>query len=169
MSGMVLVYLVFLQTADIESKTEIIDKAAPEKVDEYVHLFERLILLLEFLQQQRAPKISIGRLHIYMPLLFEYLINTIERTKGAGNNIRKFHYNLHIAWDFIRLGMVNNFLETVGERNFKIHKGNARRTQRRQHTVDFQCAVRDVEGKVLERAYAEIMHEKTGEWHFFLG
>ena len=167
-SGMVLVYLLFLLTNEAESRS-ILDLTDGGKLVQYIHLFERLLLLLEFIQQTEIAKLSVGRLHAYMPALFQYFIETIQRTEGAGNDVKKFHYLLHIALDLIRFGVALNILEGVGERNFKVHKGNARQTQKRQHTIDLQCAVRDIEGKILDRAYAEIMHERTSEWRFFWG
>ena len=168
MTGVVLVLLLFLLSNELRSQ-HIRTHIGGVKCNQYIHVFDRLILLLEFLKQSHIPKLSVARLHLFMLDFFEYFIEALDWQEGAGNNLRKFHYLLHIALDIIRLGPPINFAETVPERNFKHVKQMARQTHKRAHTVDYQCAVRDVESRVLDRAFAEITHMRTNEWHFFWG
>jgi len=168
MTGVVIVLVLFLLSNETETKN-VRDRVGGVKTKRYIHVFDHLLLLLEFLKQSSMRKISIARLHAFMPLFFQYFISTLEREEGAGNNLRKFHYLLHLALDILRLGPPINYVETVPERNFKHVKQLARRTQKRAHTVDYQCACHDVEARVLDRAFAEITFARTNEWHFFWG
>lgn len=169
MSGVILVILIFLQSTDRHHVQPIIRRMGEDKLDGYVHIFSRILLLLEFLKQESIPREDVARLHNYYRSFFEYFLKVIDRKEGAGSNIRKFHYMLHTASDIVRFGVPNNYTGHVPEALFKHHKNDARRTQKRSHTIDFQQGTRYVEGILLNRVHAELTSKRDGKPSFFWG
>lgn len=143
---------------DVES---VEDEDIPEdvrelsRVERYVHLFDRCLLLGAFLKQKRIKKSSIGRLLKFMRCFVTDICLTVERP-GMGMNLRKTHYLLHVPEDIVRFGSPRNTWGAPAEAMFKRHKKNARKTQQRAHTMDFQFGVRTAEDVALSRGIGEL-------------
>ena len=158
MSGVMLVLLIFLQLNDA-SVRNILDKIGPERIDEYVSVFSQLLMLLQFLKQDTIHKEDVARLHDFYRLFMAEFVEALDCQKGAGANLRKWHYMLHTARDIARYASPKNYTGHVPESLFKYRKNDARRTQKRVHSLDFQSAVREIEGIILQKAAAEITYK----------
>ena len=168
MSGVMLVITLFLQSNNREIQP-VLRRIGEEKLDGYVHIFSRMLLLIEFLKQCSIRREDVGRLHDFYRAFFDYYTTVLDRKEGAGANLRKFHYMVHTALDIVRFAVPNNYTGHVPEANFKHHKNDARRTQKRAHNIDFQQGTRYVEGLVLTRAHYEITERRNGGSGFFWG
>ena len=170
--GVVLVYLAFLQLTEpqnVSGGCKVLPKIGNERVDSYIHLFDHLLLMWQFMKQAKMKKSDVGRLHYYNRLFFQYYKDTVDRQEGAGFCLIKFHLTLHIAGDIARYGVPSNYTGHVPESHFKQTKNDARRTQKRVATLDYQTAIRGIEGKILDRANGELELQKSGTYEPFWG
>ena len=170
--GVMLVYLAFLQLSEpqhVAGGCKVLPKIGNDRINSYIHLFDHLLLMWQFLKQAKMKKSDVGRLHFYNRLFFQYYKDTVDRQEGWGSCLIKFHLTLHIAGDITRYGVPSNYTGHVPESHFKQTKNDARRTQKRVATLDYQTAIRGLEGKILDRAHGELELEKTGKYDTFWG
>lgn len=117
---------------------------------EYINILDKLLLFEAWMKQPKIPAEDLDLVDSVLPTFMMIFKNTVHRTRGEGLKIRKFHHTLHIPKAIRDMGVPMNYSGQNPESNMKENvKQNARRTQKRQHTIDGQTAVRFVESRVI--------------------
>ena len=121
-----------------------------DRLGEYINVIDKLLLFEAWLKQKSIPSYHVDYVEEILPKFLMQIKNTLARASGHGMKIRKFHYTLHIPQSIRDLGSPLNFTGQGPESNMKQNvKQNARRTQKRQNTIDYQTGVRFVETRIL--------------------
>jgi hypothetical protein len=111
-----------------------------------------------------------------MPLLLDLFSRTVNRQEGNKDNFLKYHLPLHFCDNILEFGSPQNIDSGVGEHNhiFQI-KNNAKKTQRRATTFDFQTGTRYTESVATDRCQQFLPHlykttlKRTLIWMAVLG
>jgi hypothetical protein len=162
MTGILLVYLMVFNSNEGESN---IDKQLGEgRTAKFIHLFELMLLLENFCNQEELSSSMVRTLHKFMP----YLLNTfkiiLDRQVGCQMKIIKFHLPIHFAGDIQRFGSMKNFDTGIGESHHKTEaKIPAKNTQRRRINFEYQTAKRQVENLAIHMAYSHSLKQNNSE------
>ena len=135
-----------------------------DRLGEYINILDKCLLFEAFMKQKEMKQSHVFLLADILPKFLTIFKNTLSRQDGHGMKIRKFHHTLHIPKAILALGSPLNYTGQTPESNMKENvKQNARRTQKRQHTIDHQTGVRFVETRIISMAHQEAMLQYTGQ------
>jgi len=125
----------------------------------YISLLEKLLMLEQFLKQDEFKRADVLKVKQYMPLLLDLFSRTVNRQEGNKDNFLKYHLPLHFCDNILEFGSPQNIDSGVGEHNhiFQI-KNNAKKTQRRATTFDFQTGTRYTESVATDRCQQFLPH-----------
>ena len=114
-------------------------------------------MLENFCKTETHNKSDLNLIKKMMPVVLQTIKNIINRQKGCGLKIIKFHIINHFVDDVIRFGSMNNFDSSIGERNHVTEvKQPAKLTQRRKDKFEQQTADRQIENISINVAYKEL-------------
>ena len=99
---MLLVMLVFLNSD--EPLHHLSKKMTDSQIASWIQVFELLILIYEWTQLDSISKQSVLKMEWFLPTFMEKYKKTLNRTKGHGMKIIKFHMMTHLCNDIPRLG-----------------------------------------------------------------
>ena len=151
MTGLLIVFLVLFSTKEGEKIDCLLEEG---RTSAFMAVFELMLLLETFCKAESNKDHEVGLLNKFMPWLLETYKNTLNRSKGMGIKIIKFHLPLHFADDIMRFGSMSNFDSALGESHHKTEaKKPAQRTQRRKENFEIQVANRQIENITIRRAY----------------
>ena len=125
----------------------------------WVLLFERLIMVEEFLKQESFVLDSVSMFKRWFPALLQLYKNVIDRDAGNGLKILKYHLCTHFADDIRKWGPPSACDSSIGESNHKVLKRQSKKTQKRIRDV-FECqtGIRYVEDVALQTTLNNLSH-----------
>ena len=148
--GLLLVYI-FLLTSD-EGHNILSIKLGQERLASFIHCFEILLLLENFCKIENHHQTDLSIMKSGIPAILDFVKNTLNRTKGNGMKIIKYHLCLHFVDDVRRFGSMPNYDSCIGERHHCTEvKNPAKRTQRRKLNFDYQTAKQQVDNILIHR------------------
>ena len=168
MSGVILLLAAVLQTAAAQ---KLLEKGRnspfkdPEAFDDWVMVLE---LLLQWEAYMKLPEMRVHdvrrleRKHRYLMFLCKRVMN---RTKGMGMKLVKFHAILHISQDILNFGVPMNVDTGANEMHWKPAKSAAKLTQRDVRFFERQVATRVIEFFLLDLAMEELKGGKI--WNYY--
>jgi hypothetical protein len=154
MPGVILIYLlIFLsQDGDLYEK-----KIGSKLLANYIHLFEMILMMEQFLKQHEFERSSIILMKDHVTAIFNLYKDTVNIKVGMGDNLIKIHLIRHIADDILNLGLPISFDSAPGEnRHISAVKIPASRTQHQMHTFYEQIGMRVAEDIAIDRGYYDI-------------
>jgi hypothetical protein len=152
MSGILLVYLMVFNSSEGESNID--DQLGAGRTAKFIHLFELMLMLENFCNQEELSHSMVRTLHHFMPYLLNTYKFTLDRQVGCQMKIIKFHLPVHFASDIQRFGSMKNFDTGIGESHHKTEaKLPAKNTQRRKSNFELQTAKRQTENIAINIAY----------------
>ena len=152
MSGILLVYLMVFNSN--EGASNIDQQLGEGRTRKFIHLFELMLLLENFCNQEELSNTMVRTLHQFMPYILNTYKLTLDRQVGCQMKIIKFHLPTHYATDIQRFGSMKNFDTGIGESHHKTEAKNpAKNTQRRKVNFEYQTAKRQIENLAINMAY----------------
>ena len=136
-----------------------------ERLCGYVHVLTQMLLLEHFLRLDSYPKKDEVALGKYMPLFLSRFKSVVNRTKGNGMKIIKFHLPLHFGGNDegdLRFGPASSTDSSAGESMHKDFKDAARRTQKNTARFEEQIARNYNDSQVIMRASRELKPANDG-------
>jgi hypothetical protein len=136
-------------------------------IDDWVMLLETLLEWHAWLRQPQIKVEDVKRAekkHRYLMYLIKKVAN---RTKGMGLNTAKFHGILHLCMDMLNYGTPLEVDTGANESHHKPAKKEAKKTQKRKATFDFQTANRLLEMELLALFQEEL--EGRPPWEYWEG
>jgi len=150
-TGLLVVYLIVF--ASQEGQDVLDTKFKEDRSSQWLHLFEMLLLLENFLKADEHLKSDVEVLAGFMPALLNTFKALLVRKEGMGMKLIKFHLPMHFSDDIIRFGCMQNFDTGIGESHHKTEaKKPAKRTQRRFVSFEKQVADRQIENLAISMA-----------------
>ena len=133
---------------------------------DWVMLLESLLTWESFLNEKEMD-IRVVRLLDWKHRYLMYMCKKIlDRQKGRGFKLVKFHCMHHMADDILMFGVPSNVKTDANESHHKPTKAAAKCTQRDSRVFDGQTATRVQEGYVLDLAQLEL--EGKPYWKYLL-
>ncbi|NJO65563.1 MAG: hypothetical protein HC836_47985 [Richelia sp. RM2_1_2] len=129
MQGVLIVLIITLVASE---KGPFIDRfggasIGQNRMNHWLFLMERLIMVEEYLKQSVIDKESVMVFRDWFPhLLFRYK-EIIDRQKGNGCKILKFHLCTHMANDIVKWGPPSAYNSASGESSHKMLKKRAKK------------------------------------------
>jgi hypothetical protein len=137
-----------------EGESKIDDQLGAGRTAKFIHLFELMLMLENFCNQEELSNSMVRTLHHFMPYLLNTYKLTLDCQVGCQMKIIKFHLPVHFASDIQRFGSMKNFDTGIGESHHKTEaKLPARNTQRRKSNFEFQTAKRQIENIAINMAF----------------
>jgi hypothetical protein len=154
MPGVILIYLLIFLSQDGELYE---NKIGSKLLANYIHLFEMILMMEQFLKQHEFERSSIILMKDHVTAIFNLYKDTVNRKVGMGDNLIKIHLIRHIADDILNLGLPISFDSAPGEnRHISAVKIPASRTQHQMHTFYEQIGMRVAEDIAIDRGYYDI-------------
>ena len=151
MAGLFLVYILVF-TSD-EGPNVLLKTLGEERLAAFIHCFETMLFLEIFCKSHQHERKDLSVMKQGIPAILDFLKKTINRTKGNGMKIIKYHLCLHHVDDIRRFGSMRNYDSCIGERHHCTEvKKPSKNTQRRKCNFEFQTAQRYVENVVISKA-----------------
>jgi len=123
----------------------------------FISLFENLVLLENFVQQEQMTKANVKHIRKYIPLLKDFFKETINRKEGKGCKFITFHLLDHLADDLLRNGSCANSNSGPCESRHKVHcKQPADHTQR-----IVSCFEEQVGRQYADNIIVDLTHQET--------
>jgi hypothetical protein len=162
MSGILLVFLMVFNSSEGADK---IDQQLGEgRTTQFIHLFELMLLLENFCNQDELSNTMVRTLHNFMPYILNTYKITLDRQVGCQMKIIKFHLPNHFASDIQRFGSMKNFDTGIGESHHKTEaKHPAKNTQRRKCNFEYQTARRQIENIAINMAYCNSIEDQDNQ------
>ena len=130
-----------------------------KKIESYVFIIERLIILAEWLCQDKFEVNCLAQVHHNIVLLMKFYKQNVRRDSIHGMRISKFHELLHIIRDIHLFGPPKGYDGRPGESSHKQTKQLAQRTQKRTDYFEMQTGKRIFESLVINKAFDDIVKE----------
>jgi hypothetical protein len=128
----------------------------------FIHVFELMLQLESFCKQECHSKRDLKIFKEGLPHVMYTIKKIINRDKGCGMKLIKFHLIKHFCDDIIRFGSMKNFDSSIGERHHKSEvKEPAQHTQRRKNCFEKQTARRYAENISTDIAFADMMSNES--------
>ena len=154
MAGLIIVFLVVLNSDEGKNLDNVL---GPGRCGAFIQCLELLLMLEDFCKTDTHKKNDLKLIKEIMPVVLETIKTTINRQKGCGLKVIKFHLISHFVDDIRRFGSMNNFDSAIGERNHITEvKQPANRTQRRKDKFEEQTADRYVENISINVAFLDL-------------
>jgi hypothetical protein len=128
----------------------------PERSANMVKALALMVQYEAFMRWTTIPRSSIRPVKAFIPNFLDQVFRSFNRLDGAGNNLVKSHFPLHLCDDITRLGSPQNYNSGPGETLHKVSvKEPGRRTNMNAKTFEFQCANRYIENLTIGRCYLD--------------
>ena len=123
----------------------------------YIHLFEIILMLEQFLRQRQFHKNDIHLMKNHVTAIMNLYKDTVNRKTGMGDNLVNIHLIRHMADDIMNLGLPLSFDSAPGEnRHISAVKIPASRTQHQMDTFHEQIGMLVAEDIAIDRGYNDI-------------
>jgi hypothetical protein len=81
----------------------------------YIHLFEMILMLEEFLRQRSFPLYELNLVNRHIEAIFQLYKDTVNWKTGMGDNLIKIHLIRHMIDDIMNLGLPISFDSAPGK------------------------------------------------------
>jgi hypothetical protein len=128
----------------------------PERAANMVKALALMVQYEAFMRWTTIPRTAIRPVKAFIPDFLDQVFRSFNRLDGAGNNLVKNHFPLHLCDDITRLGSPQNYNSGPGETLHKVSvKQPGKRTNMNSKTFEFQCANRYIENLTIGRCYLD--------------
>ena len=137
-----------------------------EQIRNWIQLLETLLMFESWLQKDEFNPKLVQRAKVKVKEVMAMTKAVGQRTKGMGDNRGVFHGAIHIPEMIQNFGAPKHFNTQFNEKDHKLDKKTAKRTQQRIESFDMSVATKIVQRNAIDLAMFEL---KTGRkrWHYF--
>ena len=163
--GMALVNLLMLSS---DYGKHMAEEIGTKKRLNWITNLENMMLLEEWMKKEDGYNRSdLPKARTIIISILLKILDSVQRTVGNGWKLIKFHLFVHLCDDIARYGSPENYNSSVPESLHKIFTTSAgRHTQRRPLEFEWQCAIRNRETQMFDRAKYELQKQEfySQEW-----
>ena len=137
-----------------------------QKIRDWIQLLETLLMFERWLKKDQYKPQLVERAKVKVKEVMSMVKKVGQCTKGMGDNRGVFHGAIHIPEMIENLGAPKHFDTQFNEKDHKLDKKTAKRTQQRIEKFDMSIATKIVERNAVDLAKFEL---ETGRkcWHYF--
>ena len=140
--------------------------ATSQKIRDWSKCLEMLLMFEQWLNQDELKAKSVERAKVKVKEVMAMVCKVANRTKGMGDKRGVFHGLIHIPQMILNFGVPNGFNTQHREKDHKLDKKTAKRTQQRSDTMDMKTGEKIVEREAVDLGMYELQTGYT-RWHYF--
>lgn len=140
--------------------------SGPDKVRDWIRCLESLLMFEMWLRKPEYSVALVKRACTKVKEIMSMVRTVGQRSRGMGDNRGVFHGVIHIPEMILNFGAPRHFDTQHNEKDHKLDKKTAKRTQQREDTFDMQVGKKVVQRHAVELAVFEIESGRK-KWHYY--